>query len=241
MDNYSIVIPARLSSTRLPMKLLQKVKGKPLIQWTWENANKARAKSVTVLTDAPEIAEIIEGLGGNAVLTSNTHETGTDRIYEYVINESLSDNDLIINLQGDEPLLEAALVDSLGQFMIKNNFSFATLCKPFDNINELDDRNKVKVVIDENYEALSFSRTKVSNRSPEDNFHHIGVYGYTVAALKSFANLKQSKNERAENLEQLRALDNGLKIHVLKVEGCDSFGIDTSEDLEKFKEILDEQ
>ena len=80
MDNYSIVIPARLSSTRLPMKLLQKVKGKPLIQWTWENANKARAKSVTVLTDAPEIAEIIEGLGGNAVLTSNTHETGTDRI-----------------------------------------------------------------------------------------------------------------------------------------------------------------
>ena len=121
---FSVVIPARLASTRLPEKLLKVVKGKPLIQWTWENALKTKAANVTVVTDSKEIFNAIHNNGGQAFMTAEHHETGTDRINKYIAETKLPDDKLIINLQGDEPLLSPDLVNDLADFMIDNNFDF---------------------------------------------------------------------------------------------------------------------
>ena len=236
--SFSIVIPARLASTRLPEKLLKVVKGKPLIQWTWENALKTKAANVTVVTDSKEIFNAIHNKGGQAFMTTEHHETGTDRINEYITETSLPDDELIINLQGDEPLLSPDLVDDLADFMIENNFNFSTLCKPFESDEELKDINKVKVQLSEDQKAVAFSREPLGNLSIKHNFHHIGVYGYSAGVLTYFAGLVQTNNEKREKLEQLRALDNNLDIHVLKIDECRSFGIDTLEDLKKFEGLL---
>ena len=236
--SFSVVIPARLASTRLPEKLLRVVKGKPLIQWTWENALKTKAANVTVVTDSKEIFNAIHNNGGQAFMTAEHHETGTDRINEYITETSLPDDELIINLQGDEPLLSSDLVDDLADFMINNNFNFSTLCKPFESDEELKDINKVKVQLSEDKKAVAFSREPLGDLSIKQNFHHIGVYGYSAHVLTYFAGLEQTNNEKKEKLEQLRALDNNLDIHVLKIDECRSFGIDTLEDLNKFEGLL---
>lgn len=236
--SFSIIIPARLSSTRLPEKLLKVVKGKPLIQWTWENALKTKAANVTVVTDSKEIFTAIHSKGGQAFMTAKHHETGTDRINEYITKTNLPDDELIINLQGDEPLLSPDLVNDLADFMIDNNFNFSTLCKPFKSDEELKDINKVKVQLSEDQKAVAFSREPLGDLSAKQNFHHIGVYGYSAGVLTYFAELEQTNNEKREKLEQLRALDNNLDIHVLKIDECRSFGIDTLEDLNKFEELL---
>ena len=236
--SFSIVIPARLASTRLPEKLLKVVKGKPLIQWTWENALKTKAANVTVVTDSKEIFNAIHNKGGQAFMTTEHHETGTDRINEYITETSLPDDELIINLQGDEPLLSPDLVNDLADFMIDNNFNFSTLCKPFESDEELKDINKVKVQLSEDKKAVAFSREPLGDLSIKQNFHHIGVYGYSAGVLTYFAGLQQTNNEKREKLEQLRALDNNLDIHVLKIDECCSFGIDTLEDLNKFEGLL---
>ena len=235
---FSVVIPARLASTRLPEKLLRVVKGKPLIQWTWANALKTKAANVTVVTDSKEIFTAIHSKGGQAFMTAEHHETGTDRINEYITETNLPDDELIINLQGDEPLLSPDLVDDLADFMIENNFNFSTLCKPFESDEELKDINKVKVQLSEDQKAVAFSREPLGNLSIKHNFHHIGVYGYSAGVLTYFAGLVQTNNEKREKLEQLRALDNNLDIHVLKIDECRSFGIDTLEDLKKFEGLL---
>ena len=235
---FSVVIPARLASTRLPEKLLRVVKGKPLIQWTWENALKTKAANVTVVTDSKEIFTTIHSKGGQAFMTAEHHETGTDRINQYIAETNLPDDELIINLQGDEPLLSPDLVNDLADFMIDNNFNFSTLCKPFESDEELKDINKVKVQLSEDQKAVAFSREPLGDLSIKQNFHHIGVYGYSARVLTYFAGLEQTNNEKKEKLEQLRALDNNLDIHVLKIDECRSFGIDTLEDLNKFEGIL---
>ena len=236
--SFSVVIPARLASTRLPEKLLRVVKGKPLIQWTWENALKTKAANVTVVTDSKEIFNAIHNNGGQAFMTAEHHKTGTDRINQYIAETSLPDDELIINLQGDEPLLSPDLVDNLANFMINNNFNFSTLCKPFESDEELKDINKVKVQLSEDKKAVAFSREPLGDLSINQNFHHIGVYGYSAGVLTYFAGLVQTNNEKREKLEQLRALDNNLDIHVLKIDECRSFGIDTLEDLNKFEGLL---
>ena len=172
--SFSIVIPARLASTRLPEKLLKVVKGKPLIQWTWENALKTKAANVTVVTDSKEIFNAIHNNGGRAFMTAEHHETGTDRINEYITETSLPGDELIINLQGDEPLLSPDLVDDLAEFMINNNFNFSTLCKPFESDEELKDINKVKVQLSEDKKAVAFSREPLGDLSNKQNFHHLG-------------------------------------------------------------------
>ena len=236
--SFSIVIPARLKSTRLSEKLLKVVKGKPLIQWTWENALKTKAANVTVVTDSKDIFTAIHSNGGQAFMTAEHHETGTDRINEYITETNLPDDELIINLQGDEPLLSPDLVNDLADFMIDNNFYFSTLCKPFESDEELKDINKVKVQLSEDKKAVAFSREPLGDLSIKQNFHHIGVYGYSAGVLTYFAELEQTNNEKREKLEQLRALDNNLDIHVLKIDECRSFGIDTLEDLNKFEGLL---
>ena len=236
-NEFCIVIPARLKSTRLEQKLLRQVKGKPLIQWTWENSIKSNAKKVIVVTDSKEIVDIISSLGGNVFLSKREHSSGTDRINEFVISEGFNDEDIIINLQGDEPIIDIEIVNRFAEFMIEKNSNYASICKPFSSRENQDDNNKVKVTLNENNEAISFSRTIIDNETSK-NLHHIGVYGFNKLTLNRFSSLPQTKNEIKEKLEQLRAIDNGIKIDMFKIDTFDTFGIDTEEDLLKFKEFI---
>ncbi|MBA4729415.1 MAG: 3-deoxy-manno-octulosonate cytidylyltransferase [SAR86 cluster bacterium] len=236
MDSkFNIVIPARLESKRLHNKLLREVCGKPIIQWTWENSLSSNANSITVVTDSEDIKHIISELGGNVFLSKKEHESGTDRINEFISVNKVHDQELIINLQGDEPLLDMDFIDKFARFMVNRKANFASMCKPFLYEENLDNPNRVKVAIDEQNKAILFSRKKIEGYDDFENFHHIGVYGYDVNTLKKFASLPKSKNEIRENLEQLRALDNKIEIHMLKVQSFSSYGIDTEDDLEKFK------
>ena len=233
---YKILIPARLNSQRLKRKLLEKVDYKTIIQMTWEACLKTDAEEVVVVTDSDEIFELINNLGGSVFKSKKEHSSGTDRIQEYVEELKLSDEKLVINVQGDEPLIEVEAINKLGSFMIDNRFNYGTLAKTFSNDDDLNDSNKVKVLVDRN-KGLDFYRT--SSVNPIENgkiLHHIGVYAFTAGFLNHFANMPQTANEKALKLEQLRAIDNGFPINVLELELKDSWGIDTEEDLKKLRE-----
>ena len=175
-------------------------------------------------------------------LSDKEHSSGTDRICEYVESASMGDDELVINLQADEPLIDVDAVNNLAEFMSVNLHPYATICKKFNQDDDIDDENRVKVVFDNNGKALYFSRAKIpfSAEGETEMFHHIGVYGYKVSFLKKFSSLPNSKLEKIEKLEQLRALENGYDIHVLEVKTFEAWGIDTPEDLEKFRNHITE-
>ena len=233
---YKILIPARLNSQRLKRKLLEKVDYKTIIQMTWEACLKTDAEEVVVVTDSDEIFNLLNNLGGSVFKSKKEHSSGTDRIQEYVEELKLSDEKLVINVQGDEPLIEVEAINKLGSFMIDNRFDYGTLAKTFNHDDDFNDSNKVKVLVDGN-KGLDFYRT--SSNKPHGNgkiLHHIGVYAFTVGFLNHFAKMPQTANEQALKLEQLRAIDNGFPINVLELELKDSWGIDTEEDLKKLRE-----
>ena len=235
---FKILIPARLNSQRLKRKLLQKVDYKTIIQMTWETCLKTNAKEVVVVTDSDEIIELISNLGGSAYKSQKEHNSGTDRIQEYVEEHKFSDDELVINVQGDEPLIEVEAINQLGKCMMDNQFQFGTLAKNFGDDDILKDKNKVKVIVEGN-KGLDFYRTNPNSR--HDNckiLHHVGVYAFTAAFLKLFAKTPISVNEAKLKLEQLRAIDNDLPINVLELELKNSWGIDTEEDLKKLREYL---
>ena len=235
---FKILIPARLNSQRLQKKLLEKVDYKTIIQLTWEACMKTNAEEVIVVTDSDEIFELISNLGGKAYRSGKEHNSGTDRIQEYVEEMKLSDDELIVNVQGDEPMIEVEAINKLGSFMAENQFKYGTLAKDFDNDDHLIDTNKVKVLVDGN-KGLDFFRT--SPNYSHDSYkilHHIGVYAFTDGFLNLFAKMPPTANEEKLNLEQLRALDNGLPINVLELELKNSWGIDTKEDLKKLREFF---
>ena len=210
---FKILIPARLNSQRLKRKLLEKVDYKTIIQMTWETCLKTNAKEVVVVTDSDEIIELISNLGG-------------------------SDDELVINVQGDEPLIEVEAINQLGKFMMDNQFQYGTLAKNFGDDDILKDKDKVKVIVEGN-KGLDFYRTNPNSR--HDNckiLHHVGVYAFTADFLNLFAKTPTSVNEAKLKLEQLRALDNDLPINVLELELKNSWGIDTEEDLNKLREYL---
>ena len=235
---FKILIPARLNSQRLQRKLLEKVNYKTIIQLTWEACMKTDAKEVIVVTDSDEIFELISSLGGTAYRSKKEHNSGTDRIQEYVEDQEFSDDELIVNVQGDEPMIEFEAINKLGSFMAENHFKYGTLAKDFDDDVHLKDTNKVKVLVDGN-KGLDFFRS--SSNFSQNNFkilHHIGVYAFTVGFLNLFAKMPPTANEEKLKLEQLRALDNGLPINVLELELKNSWGIDTKEDLKKLREFF---
>ena len=232
---FKILIPARLNSQRLKRKLLEKIDYKTIIQMTWEACLKTNASEVVVVTDSGEIFNLINELGGIVYKSKKEHKSGTDRIQEYVEEQGLSDEDLIINVQGDEPLIEVEAINKLGSFMLENEFAYGTLAKKFIDDADLNDTNKVKVLVDGN-KGLDFFRTGGASLNEHLKvLHHIGVYAFTAGFLKLFAKLPQSSNEKKLKLEQLRALDHGCPINVLELELQNSWGIDTVEDLEKLK------
>lgn len=236
------IIPARYESTRFPGKPLASINGKPLIQHVWERVSKAQSLNrVIVATDDERIFKTVKEFGGEAEMTLQNHSTGTDRISEVAKN---IDADIIVNVQGDEPLIEPDVIDEAVKPLMNNSeILMATLKTRIINNEELKDPNVVKVVTDKNDFALYFSRFTIPYVRDTDSqphpahYKHIGIYVYKKDFLLKFAQMKPTLLEEAEKLEQLRALENGYKIKVVKTE-YNSIGVDTPEDLEKVKEIL---
>ena len=236
-SDFSIIIPARYGSTRLPGKPLLLINNKPLIQHVFETASATKAKKIIVATDDASICEKVTSFSGKAILTSPEHKSGTDRIAEVVEKLSLDDHEIIINLQGDEYGLSASLVNQLASNLLTNkDFDVATLCERIDSMEEYTDPNVVKTVFDSKNKAIYFSRSPIpidrSGSLPNNAYKHIGIYAYRAGYLKKLTKLKRCEIEISEQLEQLRILYNGGKIHMGIVEGANSIGIDTKRDLE---------
>jgi len=237
------VIPARYASTRFPAKPLALLHGKPMIQWVVEGAHKSKLLSeVIVATDHEDIRKAAEAAGAKVAMTDSDLATGTDRIHAATKN---LDYDVVINIQGDEPLVTGELIDSLaGLFQKDSSLDMATLAHPI-SLEELESVNAVKVVVNHKDEALYFSRYAIPySRVPGSKaavlsgcLKHIGMYAYTKKLLKQFCETPPAEIEIAESLEQLRALYLGAKIKVLRVKEA-SLGVDTPEDLAKLEKLL---
>lgn len=234
------VIPARYSSTRLPGKPLADIAGKPMIQHVYERASKAtRPEMVLVATDHQLVYDAVAAFGGKVMLTSPEHPTGTDRLAE--VAQAYPDIDIIVNVQGDEPLIEPQIIDDLaGAFDNDDNLSMATLMTLMDE-SEYNNSSAVKVVTDLNGYAMYFSRSLIPfPRVKSEGFEvykHIGIYAYRRDFLLKYAKLQPTPLEVSESLEQLRALEHGYRIKVLKTD-FKSIGVDTPEDLELINKLL---
>ena len=240
MNKTAIIIPARYGSSRLEGKPLIEVEGKPIIQWVYEKAQMSKlADMIIVATDDNRIYDAVKEFGGNVEMTSTEHKCGSDRIKEVVLRHP--EISYVVNLQGDEPLIKPESIDEV----IKNvkdddKADISTLIRKIEDINEANNPNLVKCVVDNFGFAMYFSRSKIPferNVGKVDFYGHLGIYGYKREALIKMTELPQSTYEQAESLEQLRALQNGMKIKTSVVDFI-PVGIDTVEDLEKFKEII---
>jgi len=229
-----IIIPARLSSSRLPNKVLATINNKPMIIWCAEVA--AKVDEVCIATDSEEVIQTAEKYGFNAVMTDKNHQSGSDRIKEAADILGLDKDDIVINMQGDEPFLEPEILQKVKDKLIEiKNRDFA-MVSCYKKITELqaEDPNLVKVILDKNSDAIYFSRSKIPfnrDNATHQYFGHIGIYGFIKKSLDEFVTLK-GHLEHIEKLEQLRVIENGKKIAMIEVE-TKSFGIDTKEDLEK--------
>ncbi|MDO4921741.1 MAG: 3-deoxy-manno-octulosonate cytidylyltransferase [Phascolarctobacterium sp.] len=233
------VIPARYASTRLPGKPLSLIAGKPMIQRVYERACQAKLPDeVVVATDNELVQKAVESFGGKVMMTSPDHPSGTDRLAEVVL--SYPDADVIVNVQGDEPMLPPEVIDRLAEAFADENLQMATL-KTAMREEEYDNPAAVKVVTDLNGYALYFSRSLLPypRKKPENFkvFKHVGVYAYRRGFLLKYAALAPTPLERAESLEQLRALENGYKIKVLESD-FQGIGVDTPEDLAAVNELF---
>ncbi|MBR6012853.1 MAG: 3-deoxy-manno-octulosonate cytidylyltransferase [Selenomonadaceae bacterium] len=233
------VIPARYASTRLPGKPLKDICGKPMICRVYERAKNSKlADEVIVATDDERIFQAVEKNSGRAVMTRADHKTGTDRLAE--VAEKFPDAEIIVNVQGDEPLIDSNLIDELiSEFLQDKNLQMATVATELTDEEEMKNPNNVKVVIDKNNNALYFSRSLIPyprNSGKSKVYKHIGIYAYRKNFLLDFAKMDSTELEQAESLEQLRALENGYKIRVIKSD-CKFVGVDTEEDLKLVNEI----
>ena len=235
------VIPARYASVRFPGKALVEVQGKPLIRHVWERARLLGSVSrILVATDDERIAQVVRGFGGSVVLTRPTHPSGTDRVAEAMRGE---DAGLVVNLQGDEPTFDVRAVDELVQLMAGDpSIEMGTLAHPIRDSDEREDLNATKVVLDQAGFALYFSRAPIPFRRQAGlvtTLRHIGIYVFRAAFLQRFASLPPTPLERTETLEQLRALEHGVRIRVLVAPQA-SLGVDTPADVGRLVTYLAE-
>lgn len=236
------VIPARYSSTRFEGKVLIDILGKPMIQHVWERAKEAfLLDDLIVACDDERVANVAREFGAKVVLTAKGHTSGSDRISE-VVNPI--DVRIVINIQGDEPLIHPVMIDTVAQALLDDSStSVATLMKKIEDPKDIEDPNVVKVVVDKNNFALYFSRAPIPYKTKECEvqspvyYKHIGLYGYTKDFLFMYRNLPISNLEKIERLEQLRVLEEGFRIKVIETK-YDSIGVDTPQDLEKVREYL---
>ena len=242
MNKTAIIIPSRLDATRLPNKPLKLINNKEMILHVYEAAKSSKAGEVYVATPDKEIIDTVKKFGGNAVLTADNHETGTDRAFE-VFKKTLNETPkVIINLQGDMPNIKPDFVKQLVDYMWLGKCEIATLASTLQ-ADEAYDQNIVKVYTKEKIKNLSFATVSDFDRkitSGHNNFayHHIGIYGFTKEALIKYVNLKRSKLELERNLEQMRAFENYMKIHVGFV-NSKPLSVDTEEDFIEVKKVME--
>jgi 3-deoxy-manno-octulosonate cytidylyltransferase (CMP-KDO synthetase) len=245
-----VVIPARLNSSRLPNKVLLDLNGKTVVQRVYEQCLKANnIEEVYIATDSVEVQEACQVFTKNIIMTKDFHESGTDRIAEAVTN---IDCDIVINVQGDEPFIEPILIDTMVNSLENNNIQMVSAMHKIIKTDELKSFNVVKVTVDNENNALYFSRSIIPHHRDEWDsllnhhkiipealkfYRHLGIYGYTKGFLINYSNMEQTYLERLEKLEQLRVLENGYKINMIETD-YNSIGIDTIEDYHKAKELL---
>jgi 3-deoxy-manno-octulosonate cytidylyltransferase (CMP-KDO synthetase) len=249
---FRVVIPARFGSARLPGKPLLPLAGKPMIQWVYERARRSSAQQVIVATDDERIARSVRELGGEAQMTDAAHASGTDRIAEIARRERWRDSEIVVNLQGDEPLMPEALLDQVAALMDRHGSAdLTTLCVPLESVAALLDPNVVKVVADRAQRALYFSRAPIpwsrdgardgllSQRSHELSQRHLGLYAYRVGSLLRLASLPPSPLELLEKLEQLRALENAMDVRVAPAAVPPGPDVNTAEDVSAVAALLE--
>ncbi|NVK36692.1 MAG: 3-deoxy-manno-octulosonate cytidylyltransferase [Gammaproteobacteria bacterium] len=244
MSNYKIVIPARYGSSRLPGKPLIELAGKPMIQHVYERALATGIEDIVVATDDQRIFDVAKGFGANVVMTSVDHENGTERIAEVAAKLGWQADDVIVNVQGDEPLIPRELIELTAKGLLDNpQAGMASLCTPIRSADEAFDPNAVKTVLDNSGFAMYFSRAPIPwdrdlYKHGQDEitqlapvYRHIGMYGYRVSFLQEYAKMEMTALEQAECLEQLRALCYGVKIHMAVIDQPPGHGVDTQEDV----------
>ena len=243
MAKTLILIPSRMAATRLPGKPLLKINDLSIISHVFKKAEEANIGEVVVATEDHEILKDVTKNGGRAILTNNNHKTGTDRIFEAFKKLDIKNVDYVLNLQGDEPNINKDDIINLNNFMINSNSDIGTLAAIIKDNKMLDDKNVVKVVTENalnksNFPiATNFIRSNFSKKN-KNIYHHIGIYSYKTSVLAKFVSLKQTKNEIENKLEQLRALDNELKINVALAK-FSPIGVDTKEDYLSIKKIME--
>lgn len=249
---FTVIIPARHGSTRFPGKPLADIAGKPMIQHVYERAQESGAAQVLIATDDERIADAARAFGAEVAMTRSDHPSGTDRLAEVVEQRSLRDPEIVINLQGDEPLMQPSLIrqvaDALAQ---RQEADIATLATPIVAREDVFDANIVKVIRNRDGYAMYFSRAPIpwdrdnfklqNSRLTAGYLRHLGIYGYRVSFLRRYPGLSEVEVERAESLEQLRALWHGARIYVDVANELPGPGVDTPADLEKVQEILRER
>ena len=241
-ENTAIIIPARLASTRLPNKPLLPINGKPMILHVWEQAVAAALGEVIVATDSQEIKDVISQAGGNCELTNANHKSGTDRIFEALENfDTANKINYIINLQGDLPQINRECLIAVVNLLTEKAVDIGTLACEMIDPDEINSNSIVKAIADINSttqigQAINFTRNAETSVNG-NHLHHIGLYAYTRTALAKFVQLPQSAREKEEKLEQLRALDNQMRIEIGLIDFL-PLGVDTPEDLEKMQKLI---
>lgn len=247
---FVVIIPARLHSTRLPRKPLLDIAGQPMIERVWGQAMLSVASRVIIATDDESICDRAAAFGGEAVMTSPAHDSGTDRLWEVANRLNLADDAIVVNVQGDEPLIPPAVIDQVAANLAHSNGGIATLSEPLAEADQFFNPNLVKVVADRHGRALYFSRAPIPwvrdhfqndrNSLPADfrPQRHIGIYAYRVAELRRFVEWGPAPLENLEKLEQLRFMWHGVSIHVAPA--CEPVpgGVDTEVDLEVVRKLL---
>ena len=235
----AVIIPARMGSMRFPGKVLADLGGKPVIQHVWENAMRSKADSVTVAADDPRVEQAVKAFGGHVVMTKPSHPSGSDRVWEAAQS---TDAELIVNVQGDEPFLPHEVIDDLIDAMHGPDApAMGTVVLPCSRADIAANPNLPKVVLTTDDYALYFSRSMIpylrEGGEETEVYRHWGIYAYRRETLAKFVSLPEGRLERCEKLEQLRALENGIRIKVIKT-SFDSIGIDTPDDLVRAQEFL---
>ncbi|PSB75948.1 3-deoxy-manno-octulosonate cytidylyltransferase [Photobacterium damselae subsp. damselae] len=246
--SFTVIIPARYQSTRLPGKPLADIGGKPMVQWVYEQACKSGADKVIVATDDQRVFDAVQAFGGEVCMTRSDHQSGTERLAEVVEKYNLADDHIVVNVQGDEPLIPDTIIRQVADNLAYKNAPMATLAVEIDHEDEVFNPNAVKVVTDKDGYAMYFSRASIPwdrdhfAQQPAQIHHnllrHIGIYAYRAGFINTYINWQPTALEQIEALEQLRVLWYGEKIHVDVAIDAPPAGVDTPEDLEKVRALI---
>lgn len=246
---FTVIIPARYASSRLPAKPLLDIGGKPMLQHVFERAQQSAASKVIIATDHEQIYSVAEAFGAQVCMTKEAHVSGTDRLQEVIAKTAMADDEVIVNVQGDEPLIPPAVINQVAELLVDKHCQMATLYESLTELSQLFDPNVVKLVSNSNQEAMTFSRAaipwnrdKFPNKADasvlSDYKRHIGIYAYRANLLNQFVHWPVSPMESIEKLEQLRVIENGIAIAVAKACNAIPAGVDTMDDLLKVREII---